>query len=153
MTNVGSVESSIASYETFKLVRRNHFSVSCEKIQQRLLISQNKHVKKPSTTRLGKCGTCTELKQRRLKCKTSADVQQLKMEIVEHTAKHYSERLPYHERRLLASIHPSCYMSIILDKTKDIWLPHLIPFLKSAELLQLLKVIKPFDNKVSKHLH
>jgi len=48
--------------------------------------------------------------------------------------------LPYHERKLLALLHPAIYMSIIIDKTKDFWLPHLVPSLKSSEMLQLLKV-------------
>ncbi len=108
-------DTTIAGFKTFQKVKRSDFS----------------HVKFPKITRLGKCSICMANRQARMNCNNYQDIERLKQDLRDHFTITYGEKNHYHKRRLIASQNPSAILSLIMDKTKDIALPHIQPIPKS----------------------
>jgi len=83
-----------------------------------------KHVKKPKKTNLPQCDTCSELAQRRIKCKNQIEREQLISEMRAHSLAHQAERNEYHKRIAQAVANPDTFLSIIIDNATHRLFPH-----------------------------
>ena len=62
------------------------------------------NVKLPKYTRLGKCDTCLELKEKRLKADNEEEKQKIQSQISEHNEKQMAERVQYKLRCIEAGM-------------------------------------------------
>eukprot|EP01103_Thecamoeba_quadrilineata_P009529 TRINITY_DN192_c0_g1_i13.p1 TRINITY_DN192_c0_g1~~TRINITY_DN192_c0_g1_i13.p1 ORF type:complete len:858 (-),score=130.06 TRINITY_DN192_c0_g1_i13:38-2350(-) len=106
----------------------------------RCVRTQFPHVKRPRFTRLGKCDTCTRLSQN-IQSATSDDQKDLlRKERKDHTKLTQAERRSYHQRRFLGRENPREHLSIIIDASSGIHLPHISPIPKGFSYNDRLKL-------------
>eukprot|EP01103_Thecamoeba_quadrilineata_P019099 TRINITY_DN75_c0_g1_i3.p1 TRINITY_DN75_c0_g1~~TRINITY_DN75_c0_g1_i3.p1 ORF type:complete len:751 (-),score=109.78 TRINITY_DN75_c0_g1_i3:31-2283(-) len=100
-----------------------------------------RHVRRPRMTRLGKCDTCVTLAHNLNLSQSHQQKQQLRKLQDDHTKLHRAERLAYHQRRDQSFKDPSEILSMIIDASSPMFLPHVAPFPKGFCRAERLKVM------------
>ena len=84
----------------------------------------------PKSQRLGQCTICASLAERRLQCQGSIEDDDIRAAIRFHLQYVTAERISYYKRTSLARSFPSTYLSLMIDFSEKVLLPHRVPFVK-----------------------
>jgi hypothetical protein len=88
-------------------------------------------VKIRSFQRFAKCDTCVNMRERQVKCLDPVERAALLEEVHAHHMYVKAERLSYYARRELAKMHPTLYLSLIIDGADQS--KHELPHFKEAD--------------------